>query len=150
MKLKIVGILMLLALVVSIPIACNADNKTQEGGKSGIINADNPGEELDISEYLVEGKINVVDFYSDFCPPCRRVAPVLAELDKKHEGVVVLKVDINRKGVKGIDWKSPLAAQYGLRSIPHFKIFDGNGKKIAEGREANMKIGQYLNEAGIK
>ena len=114
------------------------------------VNADNPGQELELKDYLVKGKINIVDFYSDFCPPCVRIAPYLEKLDKKDEGKVVIKLDINRKGKKGIDWGSPLARQYSLQSIPHFKIFDEKGKKIAEGREAFSMVLKYFQDADIK
>ena len=52
----------------------------------------------------------------------------------------MLAVDINRKGVKGIDWLSPLARQYKLKSIPHFQIYDGDGNLIKEGQEAYVEI----------
>ncbi len=71
------------------------------------INAFNPGNELDFTSYLQKGKINVVDFYSDYCPPCRQISPLLKKLDRQRPDLVVLPIDINRKGVKGIDFYSP-------------------------------------------
>jgi len=56
-------------------------------------------------------------------PSLRAIAPKLAELHKSRDDIAVVKVDINRPGVKGIDWSSPVAQQYKLHSIPHFKIF---------------------------
>jgi hypothetical protein len=61
-----------------------------------------------------------------------RMAPALEKLHASRSDIVVVKVDINRPGVKGIDWKSPVVKQYGLHSIPHFKVFGPDGKMLAE------------------
>jgi len=148
MKIKSMFILTVLLIVVAMPIACNSGGGNSNG--DAIVNANNPGEQLDITKYLVKGKINIVDFYSEFCPPCKKISPLLSKLDKKRDDIVVIKIDINRKGIKGIDWRSPLAKQYGLRSIPHFKIYDGEGNKLSEDMVARQKIAVYFNEAGIK
>jgi len=55
-----------------------------------------------------------------------------------------VKVDINRPDVRKIDWQSPVAQQFALRSIPHFKIFDGEGKLISEGNEARDTVYGWL------
>jgi thiol-disulfide isomerase/thioredoxin len=149
MKIKSMFILTILLIIVTIPIACN-NGGSDKGNNSEILNANNPGERLDITKYLVKDKINIVDFYSEFCPPCRKISPLLSKLDKKRDDIVVIKIDINRKGIKGIDWRSPLAKQYELRSIPHFKIYDGKGNKLSEDIVARQKIAVYFNEEGIK
>lgn len=148
-NLKISFILTILVIAMFLFSACNTD-KTSGNSGSAIANADKPGEELDISIYLTNGKINIVDFYSEYCPPCKKISPLLSKLDKKRDDIVVVKLDINRPGVRGIDWRSPLAKQYGLNSIPHFKIYDENGDKIAEGNEAYQKAIVYIQESGIE
>lgn len=60
----------------------------------------------------------LVDFYADWCGPCRMMAPVVDELAKKYEGR--LKV-----GKCNIDEENGLAARYGVMSIPTFIIFSG-------------------------
>jgi len=114
------------------------------------VNAFNPGAEFDVGSYVHKGKTNIVDFYSDYCPPCRQISPLLKKLDKQRTDLVVLAVDINRKGVKGIDWQSPLARQYGLASIPHFRIYDAAGNLSKEGPEAYAEILMMLAGAGIR
>lgn len=114
------------------------------------VNADNPGEEINIKEYLQPGKTNIVDFYSDYCQPCRMISPLLFKLDRKREDIVVIKVDINRPGIKRIDWGSPLARQFALSAIPHIKIYDGSGKLKLEGMEALNRIGQLLQQERIR
>lgn len=121
-----------------------------EAGDDRAVNADNPGEEVDIKEYLQKGKTNIVDFYSDYCPPCRKISPLLAKLDVKRDDIVVIKIDINRRGIRRIDWGSPLARQFNLGSIPHFKFYDSSGKLFLEGRDAIIRVYQLLQQEGIR
>lgn len=92
------------------------------------------GSPVKLTDYLIPGKTTVFDFYSDYCGPCVQVAPMLEKLHQKRDDIVVVKVDINRPGMKGIDWKSPVAQQYRLNSIPHFKVYGPDGKLMAEDR----------------
>jgi thioredoxin 1 len=57
----------------------------------------------------------LVDFYADWCGPCRRLGPVLEEIAADAEGVHIVKVDVD---------KCPgLASQYNVNSIPTLKVF---------------------------
>ena len=113
------------------------------------VNPNNPGETLDIKSLLVKGKTTVIDFYSPFCPPCVRLAPLMAKLAKKRPDLAIKKVDINRAGVNGIDWRSPLAQQYQIRQVPYFMIFNPQGKLVAQGSGATETVGGWLKEAGL-
>lgn len=114
-----------------------------------VINSDNPGQEIDIKEFIQTGQTTIFDFYSDYCPPCRRISPLLERLDSKRQDILVHKVDINRPGVRGIDWASPLTRQYNLRSIPHFKIYGSSGELKSEGQEAYSEIIRLLRSESI-
>jgi len=102
------------------------------------------GAEVKLAELAVPGKITVFDFTSEYCPPCVAISPKLDKLHASRADIVVVKVDINRPDVKGIDWKSPVAAQYKLRSIPHFKVYGTDGKLQAEGDAARELVGSWL------
>ena len=102
------------------------------------------GTPVKLTDYLVPGKTTVFDFYSDYCPPCVRVAPALEKLHQTRDDIVVVKVDINRPGLKSIDWKSPVAQQYKLQSIPHFKVYGPDGKLKAEGDNASAMVHGWL------
>ena len=113
------------------------------------VNPNNPGETLDVNSLLVKGKTTVIDFYSPFCPPCVRLAPFMAKLAKKRPDLAIKKVDINRKGVNGIDWRSPLAQQYQIRQVPYFMIFNPQGQSVAQGRGATDTVAGWLKDAGL-
>ena len=75
----------------------------------------------------------IVDFYADWCGPCRQASPILEELAKKYKGqLVVYKVNT--------DQEKELAAIFRIESIPAFLWVPINGKPtmsngIASGKE---------------
>lgn len=121
------------ALSLVTPFAVRAADTHTKGAKPLHISQ---GQPVKLEDYLVPGKTTVFDFFSEYCPPCRAISPKLEKLHAERDDLAVVKVDINRPGVKGIDWQSPVARQYDLHSIPHFKIFGPDGKLQAEGNDA--------------
>lgn len=114
------------------------------------LNSGTEGETVDLAHHLVAGKLNIIDFHSDYCAPAQAVAPSLHKLSTVAPDLVVRKVDINRPGTRGIDWNSPVSQQYRLRSIPHFKIYDANGELLAEGAEAKEQVEELMARYGVK
>jgi thiol-disulfide isomerase/thioredoxin len=112
-------------------------------------NADNPGEALDITKLRVLGAYTIVEFSSPYCGPCQAMKPVMAELARRRPDIKVRMVDINREGVEGIDWDSPLATRYDVHSVPLFAVFDPEGRYIADGDEAREQVMTWVREAGI-
>lgn len=90
------------------------------------------GQPVALADFLVPGKTVVFDFTSKYCGPCQAYNEPLKLLHAKRDDIVVVKVDINRPETRGIDWQSPVARQYDLHSIPHFKVYSPAGKLIAE------------------
>lgn len=126
-----------LAAAIAAPIAFGDEDTHVKGPDPAHISM---GQEVNVADYLVPGKTTIVDFYSEYCPPCRAIAPKLAKLHASRDDIAVVKVDINRPGVRGIDWGSPVAHQYKLHSIPHFNIYGPDGKLQAEGDAAYDKV----------
>lgn len=126
----LVASLLVCSSFVSAAFAADARTKAEKPEKIA------HGAEVKITDYLVPGKTTVFDFTSEYCPPCRAIAPKLDALHAKRDDIVVVKVDINRPEHKGIDWKSPVARQYQLQSVPHFKVYGADGKLQAEGDAA--------------
>jgi thiol-disulfide isomerase/thioredoxin len=112
-------------------------------------NAGKGGQPLEVASLAVPGKTTVIDFYSPFCPPCLQLAPLLVKLAQKRPELAIKKVNINRPEVKGIDWRSPLAQQYNLRSVPYFMIFNASGKLASKDRAASEQVFGWLKEAGL-
>lgn len=104
---------------------------------------------VNLEKTIVKGKTNIIDFYSEYCPPCKRIAPFLKKLDDRRGDIVVIKININRTGVTGIDWQSPVAKQFKLQSIPYFVIISPWGKLMCEGREAYSYVVQQLRLEGL-
>jgi thiol-disulfide isomerase/thioredoxin len=102
------------------------------------------GQKVDLSQFLVKGRITVFDFTSEYCPPCRGYADPLYQLHRRRDDVAVVKVDINRPEIHRIDWESPVAEQYELRSLPYFKIYSPEGKLLVEGQEARQVVDNWL------
>jgi thiol-disulfide isomerase/thioredoxin len=85
------------------------------------------GEQVALTDHTVAGKLTLFDFYADWCGPCRALEPSVVRLAEGHpDRLAVRKVDIS-------NWNTPVAAQYGIRSIPHLKLFGPDGGLIVEG-----------------
>jgi len=141
MKMKLIIAAPLALAIALAPLASFAGGTKEKGEKPIKISH---GEEVQIAEYVVEGKTTIFDFTSKFCPPCERISPMLDKLHADRADVVVVKVDINRPDVRGIDWRSPVARQYSLNSIPHFKVYGPDGKLQVEGDEAYEVVNKMI------
>lgn len=82
----------------------------------------------------------LVDFYADWCGPCRTIAPHLEELANGHPDVVLLKIDI-------VAWGTPVADQFGINSIPNVRVFDRTGRQIGEPTSSFGKVQAYVSKA---
>jgi thioredoxin 1 len=74
------------------------------------------------SEVLNSDKPVIVDFYADWCGPCRRLAPIMEQLSTQYSGKIKfckLNVDQNQN----------LSAKYRIDAIPHLIVFK-NGKPV--------------------
>jgi thioredoxin len=73
-------------------------------------------------EWVFEGERPcLIDFYADWCGPCKMVAPVLEELDKEYNGKInVYKVDT--------EVEQELAAVFGVQSIPSLLFVPQEGQ----------------------
>jgi thioredoxin 1 len=71
-----------------------------------------PTKELTLDEHdsTISGGIVLIDFWADWCGPCKRFAPVYEKVSEGNPDVVFAKVDTEAE--------PELAAMYGVRSIP--------------------------------
>lgn len=80
--------------------------------------------EKNSTEWKYEGqKPCIIDFYADWCGPCRRVAPILKELAAEYkDDIVVYKINVDKE--------KELAQTFGVSSIPMLLFVPMEGKPI--------------------
>ncbi|MFA5506971.1 MAG: thioredoxin family protein [Vulcanimicrobiota bacterium] len=66
----------------------------------------------------------------------------MATLAERNSQIVVLKIDISEPD-------SPVARQYGIKTIPYFEIYDENGREVARGDEAVEWLEQAMQEVDL-
>ena len=83
----------------------------------------------------------VVDFWADWCGPCRMLAPAIeAEVAKRKDKIELAKIDV--------DAEPALAAAYGIQSIPTVAVFlDGQPMSGFLGAQPAPAIGRFLDQA---
>lgn len=93
---------------------------TTQDFKNNIFNYDNQ------QEWKYAGELPVIiDFYADWCGPCRMVAPVLEELsDEYKDKLIIYKVDTEKE--------LELSAVFGIQSIPSFLFIPMEGTPMMQ------------------
>lgn len=71
-------------------------------------------------EVLKSNKTTIIDFYADWCMPCKMMSPVIDEIAEENDNIKVGKLNV--------DEVEDLAAKYNVMSIPTIIIFK-NGKE---------------------
>ena len=80
----------------------------------------------------------VVDFWAEWCGPCKMIAPSLEEISEENDAVQIVKVNI--------DDNPDLAAQFGVRSIPTLMLFkDGQQASVQVGAAPKSKLVAWIN-----
>lgn len=72
--------------------------------------------DANFEELLNSGKPLVVDFWAEWCGPCRMVAPIIDELSTEYEGRVTI-------GKLDVDNNAEVVGQFGIRNIPTILFF---------------------------
>jgi len=72
---------------------------------------------------IIDSEIPVlVDFYADWCGPCKMLAPILSEVKKElGNAVKIVKIDVDKN--------QPIAAKYQVRGVPTMLLFK-KGKQL--------------------
>jgi len=96
----------------------------QDNFKDGIINSNKP---------------SLVDFYAEWCGPCKAIAPMISSLEEEYNGKInVVKIDV--------DSNPQLAIEYNIRSVPTLMFFkDGNIIDTIRGTAPKHKLQETLN-----
>jgi thioredoxin len=92
-------------------------------------------------EWKYEGtKPAIIDFYADWCAPCRQLSPVVEEIAKEYSGkIVVYKVDTEKERI--------LAQNLGITSLPTLLFIPAKGKpQMAQGALPKVTLVKAINE----
>ena len=91
---------------------------------------------IDTAEFreTIKAGTTLVDFFADWCGPCKMLGPVLEDLDKEYPDIDFVKVNV--------DENMDLAGEYGIMSIPQVYIFR-NGEVVG-------KMGGYRDAGGVR
>ena len=81
------------------------------------------GAQVDINKHLALGSVTVVDFYADWCGPCRELSSSLEEMVRTDPEIALRKIDI-------VNWKTAVARQFNVHSIPQANVYDRAGSLI--------------------
>ncbi|SFS52937.1 thioredoxin [Porphyromonadaceae bacterium NLAE-zl-C104] len=86
----------------------------------------------------------IIDFYADWCGPCKMVAPILEELANEYDGeIYIYKVDTEAE--------QQLAAEFGIRSIPSLLFVPmGEAPQMAQGALPKDAFKQAIEEILLK
>jgi thioredoxin 1 len=68
-------------------------------------------------DVLMSDKTVVVDFWAEWCGPCKLIAPILEEIAASNETIVIAKLNV--------DENPQTSASYGITSIPTMNIYKG-------------------------
>ena len=77
-------------------------------------------------EVLESEKTVLIDFFADWCGPCKMLSPIIEQFAKENDKVKVVKINV--------DELPDLAVKYGVRSIPTLVV-------IKNGEEVNRSVG---------
>ena len=86
----------------------------------------------------------IIDFYADWCQPCKVLSPILDELSKEYEGQIdIYKVDTEAE--------QELAGAFGIRSIPSILFCPADGQpQMAQGALPKESLIQAINDVLLK
>ena len=86
-------------------------------------------------ELLAQDKLVVVDFWAEWCGPCRSIAPAVDELAAEFEGNAII-------GKYNVDDDNALSSEMGIRNIPTLLFFKGGklvDKQVGASSKADLK-----------
>ena len=92
------------------------------------------------SEVIQSVQPVLVDFWAEWCGPCRQISPVVDEVAAEYKGRVVV-------GKVNVDHHPAIASEYGIRSIPNLLVFsDGKVQQQLVGVVGKGELSEAINK----
>jgi thioredoxin-like negative regulator of GroEL len=99
------------------------------------------GAQVDINQHLALGNVTVIDFYADWCGPCRRLSPSLEQMARSDPEIALRKIDI-------VNWKTAVVQQFNIHSIPQVNVYDRSGRLVGAVLGVDFeKVKRYVAQA---
>ena len=91
-------------------------------------------------EVLQSSQPFLVDFWAEWCGPCRQIAPAVDEIASEYDGKAIV-------GKVNVDHHPSIASQYGIRSIPNLLVFlNGEVQQQIVGAVSKEEIAEALDK----
>ncbi len=90
------------------------------------------GAQVDVNKHLALGNVTIVDFYADWCGPCKQISPSLEQMANTDPEIALRKVDI-------VNWNTGVVKQYNIRSIPQVNVYNRNGQLVGTVRGVDVE-----------
>jgi thioredoxin 1 len=85
--------------------------------------------------------VTIVDFYADWCGPCKQVSPSLEQMAKTDSEIALRKIDI-------VNWKSAVVKQFNVHSIPQVNVYNRSGGLVGTVVGADVEqVKRYVAQA---
>ncbi len=87
------------------------------------------------TEEIKSGKALVIDFWAEWCGPCKHIAPIVDELAEEYEGKVLI-------GKYDVEEGDEILGEYGVRNIPTLLFFKGGelvGRNVGSIEKSALK-----------
>ena len=99
------------------------------------------GAPVDITKHLALGNVTVVDFYADWCGPCKQLSPSLEQMARTDPEIALRKIDI-------VNWNTAVAKQHNIHSIPQVNVYNRGGRLVGTVVGADVQeVKRYVAQA---
>jgi thioredoxin 1 len=99
------------------------------------------GAAVDITRHLALGNVTIVDFYADWCGPCKHLSPSLEQMARTDPEIALRKIDI-------VNWKTAVVKQFNIRSIPQVNVYNRGGRLVGTVVGADVQeVKRYVAQA---